>query len=116
MCKDERDEIMNVIHRFSHRQENGEYILMFTEQEVARLRRLLTGLLNGSYYRSGERAPGADVDAVFKQDTVEFTATRLAEVAGFYEMAPAEFLEDLTCDDYCESELKARSYPYEDPW
>jgi hypothetical protein len=116
MLKDNEPEIIDLIHQFAHRQERGEYILTFTEQEVARLRQILSRGLSGSYYRSGERISGADIDAVFDQDTAEFTVERLEEIAHFYEIGLDELLENLTRDDYCESFLEARRYPYEDPW
>jgi hypothetical protein len=109
-------EIIEMARTFKHRKDNGRLILTFIGAEVERLRRLLSGLLRGSYDRSGDEPDGDDIKAVYSQDEIEFSIDRLYEIAKFYELRLYMFLEDISSDEYCSEELRLRSYPYDDPW
>jgi hypothetical protein len=102
--------------KFSHKEENGKLLLIFSLPEIKRLRRLLNGLLSGSYDRSGEKPDGDDITAVYQQDEMEFSLERIAEIAKFYELRANMFLEDILSEECCNEELNLRSHPYDDPW
>jgi hypothetical protein len=108
--------IFDAARKLPHREENGKITLIFGLAEVKRLRRLLNGLLNGSYYRSGDKPEGDDIKSVYKQDEVEFGLERIAGISHFYELRVDMLLEDISSDEYCDEELRLRSHPFDDPW
>ncbi|MDR0620895.1 MAG: hypothetical protein LBJ61_03345 [Deltaproteobacteria bacterium] len=111
-----RSVTLKVAKQFTHRVTGSRFVITFTPAELDRLRRLALNLFNGSYYRMHEIEPGEDIKAVINGEAPEFTLTRLTEIAKFYELQSHMFLEDILNEDYCQEEIRCRSFPYDDPW